>query len=344
MYDIFLVSRDIVDEQVWKTLKNKFPNAQKINNCKNIKDITSKTFTKLFWIIWDDLMICDNFDLTGYRATKWDDMYIHVFLNGDQFDGICLFPKNLSISQREFDNRFFVAKKNVDIVASTPIRKLYDIVFISYNEPNADNNFETLVKKFPRAKRINGIKGIHRAHIEAAKLVNTEMFYVVDGDAIIVDDFNFDYYVPRYERSHVHVWRSKNPINNLEYGYGGVKLLPTDKTLDMDVNTADMTTSISSNFKVINITSNITAFNTDPFNTWKSAFRECVKLSSRVINRQDDKETTERLRIWCEESLDPIALDGACAGRDYGSTNQTNAEALKKINDFDWLKAQFDAR
>ena len=31
-----------------------------------------------------------------------------------------------------------------------------------------------------------------------------------------------------------HVWRSKNPVNELVYGYGGVKLLPTKLTLDMD--------------------------------------------------------------------------------------------------------------
>ena len=29
--------------------------------------------------------------------------------------------------------------------------------------------------------------------------------------------------------------------------------------------------------------SNITAFNTDPFNTWRSAFRECTKLASAII-------------------------------------------------------------
>ena len=60
-----------------------------------------------------------------------------------------------------------------------------------------------------------------------------------------------------------------------------------------------MTTSISGKFKAISQLSNITAFNTDPFNTWKGAFRECVKLSSLVIDRQKDEETFKRLNTWC---------------------------------------------
>ena len=41
-----------------------------------------------------------------------------------------------------------------------------------------DKNFVRLVKAYPQAKRVDKVKGIHQAHIEAAKLVNTEMFWV----------------------------------------------------------------------------------------------------------------------------------------------------------------------
>ena len=49
---------------------------------------------------------------------------------------------------------------------------------------------------------------------------------------------------PRKDRDAVHVWRSRNPINDLEYGYGGVKLFPRIATINVDVNKSDMTTSI----------------------------------------------------------------------------------------------------
>ena len=213
---------------------------------------------------------------------------------------------------------------------------------ISYDEANADENFNKLKTRFPRAQRIHGVKGIHQAHIAAANVCSTEMFWIVDGDAVIEDDFNFDYEVPHKDMNAVHVWRSKNPVNELVYGYGGVKLLPTKLTLDMDCASTDMTTSISNRFRPMEQISNTSLFNSTPFNTWKSAFRECVKLSSKVIDRQDNKETEARLNVWCNNSNDSIAIAGAKAGRQYGEANKNNKEALAKINDFDWLKEQYN--
>ena len=221
---------------------------------------------------------------------------------------------------------------------------MYDIIFISYNEPNADENFAKLKARFPYAQRINGVKGIHQAHIAAAKKSFTKMFWVVDGDAEIVDTFNFDYIVSKYDLECVHVWRSKNPVNGLEYGYGGVKLLPKKLTMNMDLSKPDMTTSISSLFKAMEEISNITSFNTDPFNSWKSAFRECCKLASKTIDRQDTAETEQRLAVWCSASTDVHAQDGACSGRDYGIKHAGDPNALAKINDFEWLEEQFRGR
>lgn len=232
---------------------------------------------------------------------------------------------------------------------------MFDIVFISYKEPNAEENWQMLKQRFPTAQRVHGVKGIHQAHIEAAKKCWTKMFWVVDGDAIVKEDFDFNYFpddsVQLWSgiKAHdtVHVWRSENPINGLVYGYGGVKLLPRLATINMDVTHTDMTTSISTNFKAMPEVSNITAFNTDPFNTWKSAFRECVKLASKTIQGQKNEETEKRLKVWCEDGSDSaygrFSISGACAGRDYGSANHNNTDALKKINDFDWLKEKFDA-
>ena len=50
-----------------------------------------------------------------------------------------------------------------------------------------------MLDRFPRAKRVDGVKGIHQAHIEAAKLCTTDPIWIVDGDAVIMEDFYFDY-------------------------------------------------------------------------------------------------------------------------------------------------------
>jgi len=218
---------------------------------------------------------------------------------------------------------------------------MYDIVFISYNETNAEENWLNLKERFPRAKRVDGVKGIHQAHIAAAKKCFTKMFWVVDADAQILKDFNFNYKADEYDLETVHVWRSQNPVNNLVYGYGGVKLLPRKLTLGMDATKPDMTTSISQYFKAVPEIANITAFNTSEFETWKSAFRECAKLASKSIDRQNEDETNERLKIWTTVSngnFSEYAIRGANAGMEFGISNSND---IRLINDFDWLYEQF---
>ena len=222
---------------------------------------------------------------------------------------------------------------------------MYDIVFISYQEPFADENYAALKARFPMAKRVHGVKGIHQAHIVAAKKCFTKMFWIVDGDAQILDSFNFDYEVPSHQLDHVHVWRAKNPINGLVYGYGGVKLFPRKLTIDMDTSKSDMTTSISEHFIAVDEVANITEFNTSPFETWKGAFRECTKLSSKTITRQNNEETESRLNTWCtkgsKERYGNYSIAGANAGREFGISNRSN---ISFINDFEWLQQQFDSK
>jgi hypothetical protein len=93
-------------------------------------------------------------------------------------------------------------------------------------------------------------------------------------------------------------------------------------------------------------TANYTAFNTNPYDTWKSAFRECTKLSSSVIHRSKQDETDERLEIWCTVNNDAkfgeYSIAGAIAGREYGTANADDDEALGKINDYEWLHTKFE--
>lgn len=312
--------------------------------------------TPMFWCIWNEITVTDEsvFNLSYDPVNgmyEYDRNINHMFKNKDieeeKYNGLMLMSKNKPVPKREIDFRFLVDKKEHNRVVSK--LKPYDIFFISYNESNADKNYQRLLDKNLENKihRIHGIKGIHQAHLAAAELSITPMFWVVDGDAVVMDDFNFDHLVPRHDRYIVHVWHTKNPINGLEYGYGGVKLLPKKQTLEMDMNSTDMTVNISTGFRVIPEISNITEFNVDPFSTWRSAFRECVKLSSNIILGQVDDETESRLEVWCTTALDvpysEYALLGARAGRNYGTKNAGDVPALCKINDFDWLNNQFES-
>lgn len=226
---------------------------------------------------------------------------------------------------------------------------MFDIVFISYEETNAEDNWRRLKDRVPVAKRLHGITGLHTAHITAAHMVNTDMFYCVDGDAVIDDDFKFDYQVDPTQLDHVHVFRARNPVNDLIYGYGAIKLLPTAevKSLQSRDFKPDMTSSINRKYKVVNILSNTTAFNTDDYNAWRSGFRECTKLSSGVIDGQLSNETVERLDIWVSTGVDRpfgrACILGAIEGRRYGTANAGNLDKLRLINNNEWLRHRYDS-
>ena len=278
--------------------------------------------------IWEqiDKLTFDEFNntLKQMQTAINDEIFVPNFFSAEHSK----FIKDLNFNQeRQF----------IDITTDFGV---YDIVMITYHEDEAEENWKLLSDRFPRAKRVNGVKGIHNAHKHAASLCRTEMFWVVDGDAKVFDNFDFDYIVPKTKRDTVHVWRARNPVNGLEYGYGGIKLLPRLKVLNMDTTSTDMTTSISDKYKPIFECASLTAFDTSPESTWRSAFRECAKLSGSLI-KNADKNTEDRLRIWTtvgNGKFSKYSIAGANSGVRFIADNPNLAY---KINDFEFLHEMF---
>ena len=106
-----------------------------------------------------------------------------------------------------------------------------------------------------------------------------------------------------------------------------------------------MTTSIGAKLVPKFEISNVTAFNTDSFNTWRS-IRECTKLASNIIDPNKQVDDTYRLEVWCTRGENrrygEYAILGAPQGKDFGEHYKNNTEALRKINDWKWLKEKFN--
>jgi len=231
---------------------------------------------------------------------------------------------------------------------------MLDVFMLTFGEPEADDNFAHLQTFAPHAKRIDGVKGLLNAHKACAEESNTKYFYVCDADAWIQPNFQFKFepsnqkeaYPGVKETECVFTYRSHNPVNDLIYGYGAVKLFPKKNLLDVKEFKVDMTTSIGAKFKPLFEISNVTAFNTDPFNTWRSAFRECTKLASGIVDHNKQTDDYYRLQVWCERGdnrrYGDYAILGAQQGRDFGEHYKGNVEALRKINDWNWLKETFN--
>ena len=59
-----------------------------------------------------------------------------------------------------------------------------DVIFMSYDEQNADDNYAHLKSIIPYAKRIHGIKGLDNVHNKAGEISDTDFVITVDGDNI----------------------------------------------------------------------------------------------------------------------------------------------------------------
>ncbi len=201
--------------------------------------------------------------------------------------------------------------------------------------------------RFPRGKRIHGVEGIRAAHQAAARVSETEFFFVVDGDNKIISDFSFA--LPDFElrADTLYVWRCLNPANGLIYGYGAVKLYNKALLAQREQNPfVDLASSIAERYQIVPILASETHFFSTPQEAWQGAFRECTKLASEMIRNQNSLETRARLRTWCEQIYDvPNAqwvLAGARMGRDFAlQTLRQVPNQLQLINDFDWLAEKF---
>jgi hypothetical protein len=223
------------------------------------------------------------------------------------------------------------------------MKENFPIFFLSFDEANAESHWYKLKAKAPRAVRVHGVQGIFAAHKICASKSNASHFFVVDGDNTVEDQFNFSISEELFHPSAIHVWRCKNAVNDLIYGYGAIKLFPTKPVLETH-NTLDLSTGLIAPYKIISELASTTHFNTDPFRSWRSGFREAVKLSFQVLTK-GSRESEDRLKIWCSKGEDrPFGkwcINGALTGKAYAERHFHQQEYLKNINDFHWLQKTF---
>lgn len=258
----------------------------------------------------------------------WHDLgYSHVWYLDNNDDRIWAVRMQAAIDP--------IGEKQVGTVTALTNAQL-DVVFISYHELNAETNWQRLLEKVPGAKRVDGVVGIFEAHKAAAKLAKTDMFFVVDADAYLTDDWQFDFQPGIFDRDCTYVWNSLNPVNNLTYGYGGVKLFNRSKVKRLKSWGTDLTLSVSKKLTVMEQVSNITQFNTSEYSTWKAAFRECAKLAQKT-----DTDSLSRLEAWMNPDMSADFAKWAKMGAEHGVAFARINSDITQVNDYKWLNQQF---
>lgn len=195
-----------------------------------------------------------------------------------------------------------------------------DIIFLSYDEPNAEKNYADLLSKVPWAKRVHGVKGSDAAHKACAAKSETEYFVTVDADNIVDPKF-FQVVVDTDElgldESYVFSWCGKVHVNHLMYGNGGLKMWTRKFVNEMKTHENSEPTDtkglvefcFDNKYYQFDANYSESFTNATPFQAWRAGFREGVKMSLDQGAKVDKLQTVwwqnyERLLTWCNVGAD----------------------------------------
>jgi hypothetical protein len=229
----------------------------------------------------------------------------------------------------------------------------FDVVFLSYDEPNADLHYADLCNKVPWANRVHGVKGSDHAHKAAAEKSETNWFVTVDADNIVDTRFfniDLDMKDPKIQ---VYGWCGRNVINGLRYGNGGLKIwnkefvlkMKTHENSDSDRGQVDF--CWEDGYKNFPLSFSDSIITGSPFQAWRAGFREGVKMTlldgvkvqPREIQERIWWHNIHRLRMWstvgAHEENGLFAVMGARLGT--WMTNCTDWNYID-VRDFEILR------
>ena len=238
-----------------------------------------------------------------------------------------------------------------------------DIFYISYDEPNCEENWSDLLNKVPWAKRVHGVKGFDAAHKQCAEQSETDRFITVDGDNIVMDEF-FENTLDFPEKDHdgndisesIFSWNAKNLLNGLVYGNGGLKCWPKQYTLGINTHEAatdgeGMEFCWKLNYIQMNDIFSEVHQTASPFQAFRAGFREGVKLSLDQGTRVKPQEFRDkiwygnfnRLNVWCNIGTDVENGWWASYGARLGCEKTVLSDwDTNLISDYDWFKEFFE--
>lgn len=235
-----------------------------------------------------------------------------------------------------------------------------DVIFLTFDEPKADENWIRIQQIVPWAKRVDGVKGSDAAHKAAASASTTDRFILIDGDnmpypsffsqQLVLDDTN---------RDCVFRWKARNAINGLCYGNGGlscwtkefVQNMKTHEAADGAFPESEVEFCWEPNYWAMHDCYSTTNPNGDEFQAWRSGFREGVKLcldrgvkpTLEEFEKRVHPRNYENLSIWHNVGRDVMYGDWAISGARMGTwATMLTTWDYRLVHDFMEIKALWD--
>ena len=269
--------------------------------------------------------------LPNFFPSFWEDEKLYRW---GQTNDIMLVPHRDNIKQ------FYDIDRIVNFDLEYNVKPM-DIIFISYDEPAAEQRFNKLKERFPRAKWSKGVQGQTLAYMAAAAMSDTDYFFAVFPKLEIVDEFKFDFQPDRLKNPCHYIFNCKNPVNGLEYGHGAVLLY--NKELVMTTTNPGLDFTLSAPHEVVPILSAINHFNETPWLAWRTSFREVIKL----LQAKPTVESSYRLKKWLMMGQGQNAdwvYKGANDAKKFYDKNSDNHAELMLSYDFEWLKKHYESK
>ena len=269
-------------------------------------------------------------NVPNFYPSFWEDVKMYSW--GETND-IMLVPGDRDIKQ------FYDIERSVHFDLEYESEPM-DIVFLSYDEPSAETYWQVLKDKYPRAKRIQGVKGRTQAYHAAAALSETDYFFAVFPTIELSNSFDFTFQPDRLREACHYIFHAKNPVTGLEYGHRAVILY--NKQLCLSTIHPNLDFTLSQPHTVIPQLCGTSHFNQTPEISWRVAFREVLKL----CEMKPTVESKHRLKKWCELGKGEHASyvhRGALDAVEYYKETNGDKNALMLSYELAWLKEKFNS-
>jgi hypothetical protein len=155
--------------------------------------------------------------------------------------------------------------------------------------------------------------------------------------------FDFNWRPDYWQEPKHYIFNSVNPVNGLEYGHQG--MIAYNKRLVLENNDPGIDFTLSQPHESVPLQSGVAHFNQSPWMTWRTAFREVLKL--RLFMDSDPTlETENRLKVWttvAHGDFGKWSLRGANDAIAYYSNVKGSYDKLMLSFDWEWLQNQYES-
>ena len=293
-----------------------------------LKDPLKNFNEEKLWYRWMINARLKDIEKPNFYPSYWEDEKLYTF--GKTKD-ILLVPYRDSMKQ------FYDIERAVHYDYDYEVKPM-DIVFISYDEPSAEQRYVKLKQKFPRAKWSKGVQGQTLAYMAAASMSQTDYFFAVFPKNELAEDFDFTFQPDRLRNPCHYIFDCYNPVIDLTYGWGGVILY--NKDLVMQTTNPGLDFTLSQASTTVPILSAISNCNETPLLAYRSSFREVIKL----LQMKPTVESQYRLKKWCTPGKG-INADwlhkGAVDGKKHFETYKDDYKKLMYSYNYEWIKEHF---